>query len=529
MRNRDEIIKILVGLFDVEPSPENETEIFQDVKHAELLEALEFWIDQCKMIFGEVVHTEKTQSLQDAGVDVCVNLMESKFRFGIQVKSYLDIQQGDFSKRVKAQTFDSGVYQLNKYVILFAGNLITQREKVQGMIAVLSQRNTDQRIITVPPSKLLTIFNAYRNNVHPLKLAFLDVLDLGKTLAAIAENMNNRNREIKIDTKIEYRKDSVERPHSFKVNYSLDKKDIDKIKVQDDLEHLDVTDEVIRMKKDDYDKLTITDETGESIPDEVLIWNEKPNRIFMQLQALSHESKILSTYSELIDITREDNIQKFKAIDTKKPLEFSFEVNLTSGRWNFYFNTRYNGFAVDDLYEMIMFLTQIRNAAFLRLHIPKDNVTQIIPVQDPIQIDLSPALIDLIFKLNLLQELSGLKLTLAVESDEDTAELHYMVNVIVSLYLAHKASSKNITHTNVKLPKDKALELMTNYKENKVKKDHVIRTAYTMNILNHDITVPNIDIILADFHPITDISVIEQGSESEYEITLEANQSAPHV
>lgn len=165
----------------------------------------------------------------------------------------------------------------------------------------------------------------------------------------------------------------------------------------------------------------------------------------------------------------------------------------------------------------------------MRLHIPKDNVTQIIPVQDPIQIDLSPALIDLIFKLNLLQELSGLKLTLAVESDEDTAELHYMVNVIVSLYLAHKASSKNITHTNVKLPKDKALELMTNYKENKVKKDHVIRTAYTMNILNHDITVPNIDIILADFHPITDISVIEQGSESEYEITLEANQSAPHV
>jgi hypothetical protein len=308
------------------------------------------------------------------------------------------------------------------------------------------------------------------------------------------------------------------------MDYTVDKKEIEKIKVQDDLEHIHISDEVIRMRKDDYGELTVTDEKGKSGPDEVLIWTEKPNRIFMELQSLSKDSKILSTYSELIDVTRDDSIQKFTAKDTKKPLQFSFDINLPIGQWNFYFNTRYNGFAVDDLYEMIMFLIQIRNAAYLRLNVPTDNVTQIIPVQDPIQIDLPPALVDLIFKLYQLQTLSGFKFILAVESDESTAELIFLVNLMVSLYFSHRLTPKNIVHINIKLPRDKGLELLNNYKENKVKQDHILRTSYTAKILNHDLTVPNVDIILSEFHPVTEISELEKGTEPEYEITLEANK-----
>src|SRR6476660_9355959 len=107
MAKRDETIRILTGLFDVEPSPEIETALFKGVKHEELLLALEYWVDQSKMIFGEVVHVqiEKIQSVQDAGVDIIITLFQSNLKFGIQVKSHYDISQDDFSQSVKAQMF----------------------------------------------------------------------------------------------------------------------------------------------------------------------------------------------------------------------------------------------------------------------------------------------------------------------------------------------------------------------------------------------------------------------------------------
>jgi len=525
MDKRDEIIKILTSLFDVEPSPEEETVLFKNVKHDELLLSVEYWIDQSKMIFGEVVHIEKTQSLADAGVDICVNLVQSKFRFGIQVKSHFDIGEKAFAKNVKAQTYDSSSFSLDKYVILFAADLTKQWKKVQGMISTLSQNNTDQHLLLISPAKFLTIFKAHKNNIHPMKLVFLDALNLGKILGALADNLNYRNREVKIDSKIEYHVDSAEHPESFKMKYSFDKKEIEKIKVQDELEHINITDEVVQMKKGDYDKLIVTDKTGDSSPDEILVWQEKPNRIFMQLQSLSKDIRVLGEYSELIDIKREDNLLEFKAKDTKKPLQFSFEINVNTGKGKFFFNTRYNGFSIDDLYEMMMFLIQIRNAASLRLHVPADNVTQIIPVQDPIQIDLPSGLIDLIFKLYLLQTFSGFKFTLVVESDESTAELHYIVNILVSLYFVHKLTSRNIMHVDIKLPRAKALELLKKYKENKINQEDVIRTSYTADVLNYEITVPNVDIILSEFHPVTDISELEKGMKPEYEIKLEANQS----
>ena len=159
-------------------------------------------------------------------------------------------------------------------------------------------------------------------------------------------------------------------------------------------------------------------------------------------------------------------------------------------------------------------LTQIRNAAYLRLFIPADNISQLIPVQEPISIDLPPAIIDLIIKLNLLQELSGYKFSLAVNSEQDGIELHYLVNVLVSVYLTHKLSSDNINYVSFKLPRDKALELLNNYKENKVRQEEVIITSYSATMLKQKITIPNVMIILSNFHPTNDISVIEQGSES---------------
>ncbi len=131
--------KIIADLFDVKPCPENETEIFRTVSHEELLKALEYWVDQTKMIFGEVVQIEKTQSLRDAGVDLCVSLIQSKFRFGIQAESLGDIEKKDFSTKLKAQTFESDSHHLDKYIILFAGDLNSQREKIRGMVSELSR------------------------------------------------------------------------------------------------------------------------------------------------------------------------------------------------------------------------------------------------------------------------------------------------------------------------------------------------------------------------------------------------------
>lgn len=91
--DKAQIIKNLLKLFDVKPAPEEQTSLFKDLpdKQNELDKAFEYWIDETKEIFGEPGKIEKTHGLKESGIDLLLNLIDSKFKFGFQIKTYNDI------------------------------------------------------------------------------------------------------------------------------------------------------------------------------------------------------------------------------------------------------------------------------------------------------------------------------------------------------------------------------------------------------------------------------------------------------
>jgi hypothetical protein len=80
----------------------------------------------------------QNQSLRDSGIDVLIDLLSSRIHFGIQIKSYNDIEDNLFSKNVNAQISQSHRHDLTKLIVGFAGDLTdkrnkkNQKEKIRG-------------------------------------------------------------------------------------------------------------------------------------------------------------------------------------------------------------------------------------------------------------------------------------------------------------------------------------------------------------------------------------------------------------
>lgn len=93
-----------------------------------------------------------------------IDLPMSRLRFGVQVKSFYDVQEGNFTKNVKAQITESHRHSLDKLIIAFAGDLTrrNQPEKVRGLISELHQTEKDSNY---PPEKVLTIYNVTRAEI----------------------------------------------------------------------------------------------------------------------------------------------------------------------------------------------------------------------------------------------------------------------------------------------------------------------------------------------------------------------------
>jgi hypothetical protein len=522
--NREEAIKLILNLFNVESKSEEETAVFQGASHEELLDALEYWIDQCKMIFGDVV-IDNLQGFKDSGVDIGISLVRSNIRFGLQVKSHGDIEKPDFYTKVKSQAFESDSHSLEKYIILFGGDMNTQKTKVNGIIAELSQRNTDLRIITVPPEKLLTILMAYRNKTHPAKLIMLDISNATRIGLGLAENLSNEKRQAEIKINIKYLiDDGVERPHKFKLNYAFNINDIDKTMVPDEFEQVSITDDVLGMKKEEFERLTVSDDAGETKAEDILVFNEKLNRAIVFLQALSHDGKLRGQYLQVSDIFTENNIQKYVAMDIKKPLKFDIDIPLSTKIPTFHFNLQLGGSLISELYEMCTFLIHLRSATFIRLVI--DCVGEHTFVTTKPMVIVPPPMVDLIFRLKRLEELSGYIFYYNVESNEELKKLLPSVIIATNLLLYHKMNPKEILDFKFTVPKEAALKIMRLYKEEKTNQD--IFANIPMEILKKQIIIPKIAIHLSDFRLVNDINLIddiEKSTVMDYEIKLEARKT----
>jgi len=202
-------INTLTKLLDVESLDESETVRFKTnhIPHAKLCRIMEYWIDQCKAIFGEPVTITQTQSLRDAGVDLLVELVTTKIKFGFQLKSYGDVNEKLFHKNVQAQIAESKRYGLTKLIIGIAGNLTDEKrqgQKIRGLIAELKQ-NKDNYLHIIPPEKLLSICDAFESKKHPLSAVMLDLKDAFNITDGISRSLSNEKRKVSVSMDVRYK------------------------------------------------------------------------------------------------------------------------------------------------------------------------------------------------------------------------------------------------------------------------------------------------------------------------------------
>ena len=114
----------LCTLFDTEPCSIKETNQLITVTHDKLVEAFTYWIDQSKTFFGEPAIVRSFHSFKEEGIDITIDLlMQPQVRFGIQIKSYKDIQKKSFVGQVHEQISRSHKHNLSKLMLAFAGDM----------------------------------------------------------------------------------------------------------------------------------------------------------------------------------------------------------------------------------------------------------------------------------------------------------------------------------------------------------------------------------------------------------------------
>jgi hypothetical protein len=83
----------LLKLVEFNLSPIDSTNIFSDkVLQNELINAIRYWFDQTKMFFREPVSIMQEHNIREAGIDIIIELMVSRIKFGIQIKSPSDMK-----------------------------------------------------------------------------------------------------------------------------------------------------------------------------------------------------------------------------------------------------------------------------------------------------------------------------------------------------------------------------------------------------------------------------------------------------
>jgi len=259
------VFKRMLKLFDVNTSIPNKTVIFNKVSHDDLCDEIIYWIEQCKLLFGEVVWIQQIQSRQDAGVDIIVDFPNSEIKFGFQIKSYNDIKTEDFSSKVDAQITQSKKHGLSKYFITFAGDLTdkSQNQRTRIKISNLNQLKDDY-VISIPPEKLVVIYEAFREQIHPLKFVETDFKSASILALGISESLSNEYRKTTVTIHSQYIISNPEDyPTKIDIGFKLEQSDVH---ILDEIERVMKTGDKLTIPKEYITKLDVTEiESGKSL------------------------------------------------------------------------------------------------------------------------------------------------------------------------------------------------------------------------------------------------------------------------
>lgn len=328
----------LLFLFQVKLASQEETNSLQHVSHDDICNALEYWVNQCTLIFGDVVLAQRVQGLRDDGVDVLVQFVRSVVKIGFQVKSYGDVSLSDFTQKTKSQIFESRKHNLEHLFVFFGGDMMnpSQREKVRGLISDISQ--TDDYSFTIAPESVATIVNAWRNRDHPLAVSAA-LRDPGTTIRALAEGLSNELYEATITVSYRAREQVDESKFPYRINLKVK---VDPSKRSADLANLlarsSITGETIRFEENEIEDFKVTKDgvVQNDVPPKprfVEISPEKPRLPPVRLLVLDNEDSVRSSLDLTLVRGKVEGGRSELLVDpSTSPLQLKFELDIVSGK-----------------------------------------------------------------------------------------------------------------------------------------------------------------------------------------------------
>jgi hypothetical protein len=98
-----------------------------------------------------------THGRNECGVDIIVETVLPRFKFGLQIKSNQDLLEKNFTKDTKAQITDSRKYNFRGVIVILCGNLRNSevRSKSRNLVSELN-RLTDDYVKVVPSEQAIS-------------------------------------------------------------------------------------------------------------------------------------------------------------------------------------------------------------------------------------------------------------------------------------------------------------------------------------------------------------------------------------
>jgi hypothetical protein len=119
------------------------------------------WLEQDPSLFGEPVHSEDLDGIQDHGVDVLLEGVRSRTRVGFQVKSTRDLAAKDFSQRLKAQLSDAQSYGIELMVVVFACRPTDKNLEKLKIVQSSMQRRSHPAVLCLSPERAAALHDLF--------------------------------------------------------------------------------------------------------------------------------------------------------------------------------------------------------------------------------------------------------------------------------------------------------------------------------------------------------------------------------
>jgi len=479
----------LLKLVEFNLSTTDSTNIFSEkVLQNELINAIEYWFDQTKMFFGEPVSIIQEHNMREADIDMIIELMVSRVKFGIQIKSPSDMKGPDFSRHVKSQIFDSHKHKLSKLIIALAGDLSKKghSQRIGGIISELRQIDTGY-VIVLPPEKMVTIYDTFVRKEHPVKPLLLDYQTATILMQGIVEALSNEERTVSAKISVENRN----KPNDSNSAKTFTMK-INDPKILDELEKLPYSGELLKIDKlEDFSVKGSNDTVVRSKEQDVELyaWSEREDELHIAIQIVDEQDKTIKSLGlQLFVAKTEDKITHIESKDRNQPLR----VKITESEDKI----RRVVFSVDDtkgdavrLLEAMDFIRALDPSRRLKVYNSKGGRFEISSINAKPK-DFDQLRYDFIRSLAIIQKHTNEARHLpdSIPTSESVKEVFRTAKII-------EKRTIRVRNLTVSIPRSEAIKLVDDYINDKIAKDTTVQINLKRKVLDKEVIIkPRIEL-----------------------------------